>query len=386
MKVPKPDPGSLTIPSTIPPIFPNSFSPAKPIGLTSAPQIQPSDVFPVSSGKISSSIGKPSSYAISTPKLLPDALASTGIFKPQSLLQDSSSKEQGKLITEPNPSTRGTPVLEFVESSRNIAVSSPKSENLSNGIPKHPLQNKPVHPKIAKNTEPATSTQSQPPAERSLQHQKPLSYPAPFTFDPYKQEVPPIPSKPHSPLEKPKILQDFPSTGRISLSPQDTLPISASFATDQKLAAAGNGTSVTGSSVDPRYALTTKTADISQPSVDLAAPQTKSFPTVTSIQESSGTDFRLLPQSLPRPGLDTTLDTNTEVRQGSAVRTDLKGIFPTNTIHSDRRSIMLSRLSDGIMHNDEALLQQFVEYVIGPIIIDSIRETRDRRSWKQASL
>ena len=381
MKVPKPDPSSSTIPSTISPIFSNSFSPAKPIGLTSAPQTQPSDVFPVSSGKISSSFGKPSSYAISTPKLLPDAPASTGIFKPQPLFPDSSSKELGKLITEPNPSTRGHPVSE-IDTSRNMAVSSPNPENLSNGIPKPPLQNKPVHPRIAENTEPATSTQSQQPAERSLQHQKPLSYPAPFTSDPYKQEVPPIPSKPHSLLEKPKVLQDFPSTGRISLSPQDIFPISTSFATEQKLAAAENGTSVTGSSVDPRYTLTTKTANLSQPSVGLAAPQTKSFPTV----KSSSTNFRLLPQSLPRAGLDTTLDTSNEVRQGSAVRTDLKGIFPANMIHSDRRSIMLSTLSDGIMHNDGALLQQFVEYVIGPIIIDSIRETRDRRSWKQASL
>lgn len=386
MEVPKPDPSSLTIPSAISPAFPNFSSPVKPtpIGLTSAHKTQPDDVFPVSSGKTSSSFGKPSSYTISTPTLLPDAPANTGVFKPQPIFQDSS-KILGKLNTEPGPSTGGTPVFKFVESSQKTAVSSSEPENLPNDIPKPTSENKPVHPNLAEATEPAARIQSQAPAERSLQHQKSLSYPTPFTFDPYNQDVSPIPSKPHLLLEEPKILQDFLSTGGTSLSSQDISPIAMSFASNQKLAETGSGTTVTGSPVDPRHSLTTKIANISQPSVSLAARQTNSFPTVTSIQESSATDFRLLTQNLPLPGVDTTSDTNSEVRQGSAVRTDLKGIFPRNKIHLDRRSIILSTLSDGIMHNDGALLQQFVEYVIGPIIIDSVRETRDRRSWKQAS-
>ena len=385
-ETPKPDPSSLTIPSAVSPAFPNLFSSVKPtpIGLTSAHKTQPGEVFPVSSGKNSSSFGKPSSYAISTPTLLPDAPANTADFKPQPILQDNS-KILGKLNTDPGPSTGGTPVFKFVESSQNAAVSSPEPENLPNDIPEPTSENKPVHTNIAEATEPAAKIQSQAPAERNLRHPELLSYSTPFTFDPYNQDVSPIPSKPHLPLEEPKVLQGFSATGGTSLSSHDTSPISMSFASNQKLAATGNGTTVTGSSVDPRHSLTTKFTNISQPSVSLAARQANSFPTVTSIQESSTTDFRLLKQNLPLPGIDTTLDTNSEVRQGSAARTDLKGILPTNKIHLDQRSIMLSTISDGIMHNDGALLQQFVEYVIGPIIIDSVRETRDRRSWKQAS-
>ena len=381
-KVSKPDPSNLTIPNAISSVFPNHFSPAKPntIGLTSAPQTH-DDLLSVSSGKISSSFGKPSSYALGTPTLLPEYPASTGIFTPHQIFQNSSSEETGKLNSEPSPSRGGIPVFEFVESSRSSAVSSPEPENLAipNGLPKSTLENKPVHLDIAGKTEPTARLQSRAPAERSLQHQKSLSYSTPFTFDPYNQDVP---SKPHLPLEKPKVRQDFPSTGRTSLLSQDISPISMRFAPNQKLAGTGNGTTVTRSPIDPHHSLSIKTANISQPSASLAPPQTSSFPTVTSIQDSGTTDLRLLPPKLPLPGLDTTLD---EVRQGSAGRTDLKGTSQTNTINLDRRSIMLSTLSDGIMHNDGALLQQFVEYVIGPIIIDSIRETRDRRSWKQAS-
>ena len=387
MKVQKPDPSSFKVPSAISPIFPNSFSPAKSTqdSLTSAPQTQPGDVFPVSSGNFTSSFGKPSSYAISTPTLLPDAPASTGILKSQPLFQDSSFEEPGKLNTEPKPSTGGTPIFAFVESSRKMAVSSAELENVPNGVPKPTLQNKSIHPNVTETTEPAARIQSQTPAERSLQHQMSLCDPKPFAFDPHTQDVLPIPSKPYLPPENPKVLQDFQSASRTSLSPQGIPPISMSFASNQKLAATGNGTTLTSSSVDPRHSLTTKTANLSQPSVSLAAPQTKSFPALTSIQEPRATDSRSLPQNFPPLGLNTTFDSNSEVRQGSAVRTDPKRNCPSNTIHSGRRSIMLSTLSDGIMHNDGALLQQFVEYVIGPIIIDSIRETRDRRSWKQAS-
>ena len=387
MKVPKPDPSSLKTTSAISPIFPSSFSPAKPtpIGLTSAPKTRPSDVFPVSSGNISSSFGKPSSYAISTPTLLPDAPANTGIFKPQPPFQDSSFKEPGKLIKGPNPSTGGTPVFEPVDSSQNIAVSSPEPGNLTSGVPKPTLQNKHIYINIGENTEPPARVQSQAPAENNLQYQKSLSYPTPLSFDPNNQDVTPISSQPHLPLEKPKILQNFPSTGRTLLSPQDIPPISRSFASNQKIAAAGNGTTVNGSSVDPRHSLTRGIANLSPPSVSLAALQTNSSPNVTSIQESSATDLCLLPQNLPPPDLNTRLDATIDVSQDSAVRTNLPGTFMTKTIHTDQRSIMLTALSDGIMHNDGALLQQFVEYVIGPIIVDSIRETRDGRSWKRAS-
>ena len=381
-KVSKPDPSKLAIPNAISSVFPNPYSPAKPntISLTSAPQTH-GDLLSVSPGKISSSFGKLSSYAISTPTLLPDAPANTGIFKPQSIFQDTLSKETVKLNPEPSPSTGGFPVFKFVESSQTSAISSPEPENLvvPNAIPKPTLENKPVHLDISEKTEPTATLQSRAPAERSVQHQKSLSYSTPFTFDPYNQNVP---SKPYLPLEKPKVLQDFPSTGRTSLLSQDISPISMSFASNQKLAAIGNDTTVTRSPIDPHHSMNMKTANMSQPSVSLAAPQTNSFPTVTSIQESSATDFRLLPRKLPLPGLDTALD---EVRQGSAGRTDLMGTSQTDTINLDRRSIVLSTLSNGIMHNDGTLLQQFVEYVIGPIIIDSIRETRDRRSWKQAS-
>ena len=46
---------------------------------------------------------------------------------------------------------------------------------------------------------------------------------------------------------------------------------------------------------------------------------------------------------------------------------------------------MVDEICEAVMHDDEGLLQQFVEYMIGPIMTSSIHQIEDEQSWKQAS-
>lgn len=46
---------------------------------------------------------------------------------------------------------------------------------------------------------------------------------------------------------------------------------------------------------------------------------------------------------------------------------------------------MLSELADAVMRDDHGLLQQFLEYTIGPLITSSMAQLQDEQSWEEAS-
>jgi len=50
----------------------------------------------------------------------------------------------------------------------------------------------------------------------------------------------------------------------------------------------------------------------------------------------------------------------------------------------EARPVALHALSENLMLDEEGLLQQFVEYTIGPIVTASIRQVEEERSWQQA--
>jgi len=49
------------------------------------------------------------------------------------------------------------------------------------------------------------------------------------------------------------------------------------------------------------------------------------------------------------------------------------------------RSLLLDKLSDALMLEDNGLLQQFIEFTVGPIITSSIAQLADEESWEEAS-
>lgn len=55
-----------------------------------------------------------------------------------------------------------------------------------------------------------------------------------------------------------------------------------------------------------------------------------------------------------------------------------------NTNPHEARPAALRALSGSLMLDDEGLLQQFIEYTIGPIITASIQQLQEERSWQQA--
>lgn len=46
---------------------------------------------------------------------------------------------------------------------------------------------------------------------------------------------------------------------------------------------------------------------------------------------------------------------------------------------------MLGELADAVMRDDHGLLQQFLEYTVGPLITSAMAQLQDERSWEEAS-
>ena len=46
---------------------------------------------------------------------------------------------------------------------------------------------------------------------------------------------------------------------------------------------------------------------------------------------------------------------------------------------------MSNELANAVMRDDNGLLQQFLEYTVGPMITSSIAQVQDERSWEEAS-
>ncbi|KAL8775895.1 MAG: hypothetical protein Q9194_003526 [Teloschistes cf. exilis] len=51
---------------------------------------------------------------------------------------------------------------------------------------------------------------------------------------------------------------------------------------------------------------------------------------------------------------------------------------------SDSRSAVLDNLAEGLMRDDQGLLQQFIEFTVGPIVHAAFREIEEEDSWKRA--
>lgn len=92
--------------------------------------------------------------------------------------------------------------------------------------------------------------------------------------------------------------------------------------------------------------------------------------------------------SVPSPGFSTSVTTASALSGSTAVGT-ISGSSPRDTvtlsaIPTDRRSATLDKLADAMMLGEKGLLQQFVEFTVGPIIQSSIRQLEDEDSWEQA--
>ena len=60
-------------------------------------------------------------------------------------------------------------------------------------------------------------------------------------------------------------------------------------------------------------------------------------------------------------------------------------LLPAGDTQSDPESSVLSELADAVMRDDHGLLQQFLEYTVGPLITSSMAQLQDERSWEEAS-
>lgn len=58
---------------------------------------------------------------------------------------------------------------------------------------------------------------------------------------------------------------------------------------------------------------------------------------------------------------------------------------PAATETPDPRPAVLDALAEGLLMEDQGLLQQFIEYTIGPIVHEAFHEVEEERSWQRAS-
>lgn len=88
---------------------------------------------------------------------------------------------------------------------------------------------------------------------------------------------------------------------------------------------------------------------------------------------------------MPSLGPNKAVDTKSADGKNSSLPRNLKIVSEPKTINPHQRSAVLNTLSDAIMHDVDGLLHQFVEYMVGPVIVNSLREIKDERSWNRAS-
>ena len=70
--------------------------------------------------------------------------------------------------------------------------------------------------------------------------------------------------------------------------------------------------------------------------------------------------------------------------RGSQAESHLSGLHSVTLGGPVTKSNIIDELSGTIMHEEEGLLQQFIEYTVGPMIVDCVREMRSDHAKKQA--
>ena len=110
---------------------------------------------------------------------------------------------------------------------------------------------------------------------------------------------------------------------------------------------------------------------LGQPTIE---PTSTDLTTVPSIRESGPRTVR---ESQKSSALDSQLTTTPSLSNET--------LLPAGDTQSDSESSVLSELADAVMRDDHGLLQQFLEYTVGPLITSSMAQLQDEWSWEVAS-
>ena len=91
------------------------------------------------------------------------------------------------------------------------------------------------------------------------------------------------------------------------------------------------------------------------------------------------------PSNLPQSAFDSQHASNTLNLPVSAVSQSRKDVQTIANKQTVSRPTILDQLSDAVMLENHGLLQQFVEFIVEPMIKSSIAQLEDEDSWKDAS-
>ena len=327
-----------------------------------------------------SSFGKPSFLPINGPVLSPITAPSGPIFEQQSKVQDSSSAKHTNLVSEKatletgNPPSSGdaTAPFESIALPRNTAGSTfGDTTSFPNGVQGLGWTEKAANSGMEKSTDASPATRSRGSAENWPQQPDRLFPQIPFTTKPDERDLFPTPPNLQSGQRSPKTTKE-PLTGATSLPLPDFSPLPMSLQSDPTLSAAKTNTTNPFNIASHQVSSTSATTSPSLPSTANIGAH---------IVGKAGTN----PQSFLFTDPSNSSNITPPLENYYAVQTDLGAGSRTRTINSSQKPTVLNALSVGIMHGDDGLLQQFIDYMVGPIVAKSIHEMKDERSWTKAS-
>ena len=102
-------------------------------------------------------------------------------------------------------------------------------------------------------------------------------------------------------------------------------------------------------------------------------PTSSELTPVPSISENG-------PKTVQEPQKSSALDSQTTTTPSLSIAT----LPPIGDTQLDPERSVLNELAHAVMRDDHGLLQQFLEYTVGPLITSSMAQLHDERSWEEA--
>ena len=110
----------------------------------------------------------------------------------------------------------------------------------------------------------------------------------------------------------------------------------------------------------------------------LAKPPIEPTPSnLTPIPSISEND----PKTIQEPQKLFVLDSQTTTTPSLSIAT----LPPAGDTQLDPERSVVNELAHAVIRDDHGLLQQFIEYTVGPLITSSMAQLQDERSWEEAS-
>ena len=124
----------------------------------------------------------------------------------------------------------------------------------------------------------------------------------------------------------------------------------------------------------PSFSLFPETGPVNALAKPPIEPTPSNLTPIPSISEND-------PKTIQEPQKLFVLDSQTTTTPSLSIAT----LPPAGDTQLDPERSVVNELAHAVMRDDHGLLQQFIEYTVGPLITSSMAQLQDERSWEEAS-